>query len=277
MVNASQSYASSGAGNNFFNQQKARANSANLANNNFIRLGAMSYNASQDPYSQSLNQPLNNGNANSLADNQFISKFGNMQQNATNSANARYDMNALSPLYNVGRGNYTSTYQNLQPLASQAMTPRERMYAMGDWAMGTLQAEKDMMNQNMLNKWNATMAHNLIGDREKAYQNDFANSQDYAKYANDALYRNAMIQAERAKQAQNQSQWEQEQAYQQGVDTLRYLDTQKIEQVKLQQAQERAKQQAQQAYAQRYAELRKKGDTHEQAVENLNSIFGNIL
>ena len=193
MVNASQSYASSGAGNNFFNQQKARANSANLANNNFIRLGAMSYNASQDPYSQSLNQPLNNGNANSLADNQFISKFGNMQQNATNSANARYDMNALSPLYNVGRGNYTSTYQNLQPLASQAMTPRERMYAMGDWAMGTLQAEKDMMNQNMLNKWNATMAHNLIGDREKAYQNDLTAQQKYYDSINDEAYRTASL------------------------------------------------------------------------------------
>lgn len=193
MFNARQSYASSGSGNNFFNQQKARANSSNLANNNFIRLGSMSYNASQDPYSQSLNQPLNNGNANSLASNQFIANFGNMQRNAINSANARYNDKNMGKLYNVSRTNLINSYQNLQPLASQAMSPRERMYAMGDWAMGTLLDQRDIENQNALNKWNSTMAYNIANQRESAYQNDLKAQQNYNDYVADMNYRNSYL------------------------------------------------------------------------------------
>ncbi len=270
LFNTNMDYRSNGTGNNFFNQQKSRANNPNLANNNFIRLGSMSYNASQDPYSQSLNQPLNNGNANSLANNQFIQPFTTMQQNAMNNANARFG-NADN-IINTRRGTYASTYQNLQPLASANLNPRERLYAMGDWAMGTLQDEKDMMNQNILNKYNAQMANDIMGQRERAYQNNFANSLDYGQYANDAMYRNASLANEQARLNQNKEQWEQEQAYKYGQDTLDDLYREREYNRQIQEAQQRQ----QQEIAKRYNELRKSGETHNSAIEKLNGIFGEI-
>ena len=167
-----------GAGNNIYNQQNSRAG-ADLANNSFIKLGAQAYGGANDAYSQSLN---NIGNA--------LSSKGRA-------------LNGAGAVANIGRDAYGFAPQTAQGRLDNSMLGSVNSY---------LANIINLANTKANNEWaraNANAALNVLGAREKAYQDDAARAANGAQWiagfnyrsvkdAEDAARANAQAQAQQA-------------------------------------------------------------------------------